>query len=144
MMKGIVILSGTSAQITTDYRLFMTTLISHSVSKGYRRWPGFPENMELLKNVVWDTTQPDRSKYAQIMVTKVKGNNSVAIQKQEWIIMNCARNWNLKRVTIMNCVRNLPQRQCFGNRVIHFMVLYMVNLVGMLSWRSWIQPIRTM
>ena len=62
VMKGIVILSGTSAQMTTDFMLFMTDLILYSVSKGYKSWPGVLENMELLKDDIWKTTQPDESK----------------------------------------------------------------------------------
>ena len=77
--KGIVISSGTSAQMTTDYRLFMTALISYSASKCYTRWPGVLENMEFLKNDVWDTTRLDRTKYAQIMITGVEGTNGVAV-----------------------------------------------------------------
>ena len=84
VMKDIIILSGMPAQMTTDYRLFMTTLISHFVSKGYKRWPGVLENMEVLKDNVRKTTRPDKNKYAQILEIDVTGTDkNIIIKKQE-------------------------------------------------------------
>ena len=47
-VKGVVILSGRSTHMTTDFRLFITALISYAASKakGYKRWPGVLEKME--------------------------------------------------------------------------------------------------
>ena len=57
VLKGVVISGETSAQITTDYRLFITPLISYyTASKGYKRWPGVKENMAIHNNLVCRTT----------------------------------------------------------------------------------------
>ena len=68
----------------------MTDLISHSASKGNERWPDVLENMELLEDKEWKTTPPDKTPYAQIMVTEIKGTDDIAIQKQEQIVRDCA------------------------------------------------------
>lgn len=97
VMNGVVISSGTSTQImTTDYRLFTTLLISYAASKGYKRWPGVLENMELLMTNIWDITQPDKTQYATIMTTEVSVTNCAKVQKKEWVVMNCAKEFDLE------------------------------------------------
>ena len=91
VMEGIVISNGTSKQMTTDYRLFTTGLISHSASNSYKRWPGVLENMELPKAGFWKTTQPNKYKYTQILEKDVTGTDkNVIIKKQEWIVTDSA------------------------------------------------------
>ena len=69
VMKGVVILSGTSAHMTTDFRLFNAALVAHSASKGYKKWPGVLENLKPLKADTWNIIGPDKTKCATIMTT---------------------------------------------------------------------------
>ena len=81
--------------MTTYNNFFTTTLVSYSASKGYKRWPGVLENMELLKRDVREITQPDKTQYAATMTTVVKGTNCTAISKQEWIVTDCTKETKL-------------------------------------------------
>ena len=72
IMKGITISTGTSAQMTTDYRLFSKLLIAYAASKGFERWPGVIKNMIAIKDSTWKTDRPDKSRYASKSTTKIK------------------------------------------------------------------------
>ena len=72
-MKGVVILSGTSAQMTTGFRLFNAALVAHAASKGYKKWPGVLENLKPLKINTWNITQLDKKLYATILTIEVSG-----------------------------------------------------------------------
>ena len=89
IMKGITISVGTSAQMTTDYRLFNKSLIAYSAAKGYERWPGVIENMMPIEEKTWKTDRPDKNKYASKLTTKIKQDGGDNILKQEWIVTDC-------------------------------------------------------
>ena len=89
IMKGITISTGTSAQMTTDFRLFNKSLIAYSAAKGYERWSGAIENMAPIEDKVWNTERPDKSRYASILTTKIKQEGGDDILKQEWIVTDC-------------------------------------------------------
>ena len=72
--------------MTTDFRLFNAVLVAHTASKGYKRWPGVLENMELLKTNTRNITRLDKKLYVTIMTTEVSGSNNTKIQKQEWVV----------------------------------------------------------
>ena len=55
IMKGITISVGTSAQMSTDYRLFLISLIVYAASMVFERWPGVIENMIAIKDKIWKT-----------------------------------------------------------------------------------------
>ena len=97
IMKGITISVGTSAQMTTDFRLFNKSLIAYSAAKGYERWPGAIENMMPIEDKVWNTERPDKSRYASILTTIIKQEGDLPnINKQEWIITDCALELELE------------------------------------------------
>ena len=77
--------------MTTDFRLYTSALIAHAASKGYKRWPGVLENMELLKVDTLDITQPDKKQFATIMTTEVSDSNNTKILKQEWVVTDCEK-----------------------------------------------------
>ena len=57
------------------------------------------ENMELLKTTIWDITRPEKTQYATIMTDEVQGTKGVKgakIQKQEWVVTDCAKESELK------------------------------------------------
>ena len=58
VLKGVVISisSGMSAQMTTEYRLYTTALISYAASKGYNRWHGVIKNDKIPDDLVWKIT----------------------------------------------------------------------------------------
>ena len=88
-MKGITISVGTSAQMTTDYRIFNKSLIAYAASKGFERWPGVIENMMPIEEKTWKTDRPDKNKYASKLTTKIKQDGGDDILKQEWIVTDC-------------------------------------------------------
>ena len=112
-MKGVVISSETSTQMTTDYRLFTTALISHAASKGYKRWPGVLENMELLKSTIWDITRPNKKQHPEILTTEIKGAGSHVISKQEWIVMDCVLEAELEDNYNNELRLTLPEKALF-------------------------------
>ena len=90
IMKGITISVGTSAHMTTDYRLFNKSIIAYAQSKGFERWPGVIENMIAIEEKTWKTEQPNRSKYASKLTTSIKQEGGLPdIKKQEWIVTDC-------------------------------------------------------
>ena len=89
IMKGITISVGTSAQMTTDYRIFNKSLIAYAASKGFERWPGVIENMMPIEEKTWKTDRPDKNKYASKLTTKIKQDGGDDILKQEWIVTDC-------------------------------------------------------
>ena len=82
-MKGVVISSGTSAQMAADFRLFSDALVVHAAIKGYKRWPGVLENTELLAPDLFVIKTPDKNNYATILTTTVTVTGSTNIKKQE-------------------------------------------------------------
>ena len=113
VLKGKVISSRTSAQMTTDFRLFIMDLISYATSKGYKKWPGVLEEMEFLKDKVWKTTQQDKKLYAQIMITEVKGTDAKVIKKQEWIVTDCKKELKLEENYNDKLQQKLPEKALF-------------------------------
>ena len=51
-------------------------------------WPGVIENNRLSKDKFWEVTRPDKTKYAEILMTQITGANSQVIRKQEWFTTN--------------------------------------------------------
>ena len=94
--KGITISTGSSAQMTTDYRIFTKTLVAYAASKNFEYWPGVVKNMEDIDNNEYKAERPDKKLYASKCITKIKSDNSAEILKQEWIVTDCEKESELE------------------------------------------------
>ena len=58
--------------------------------------------MRVINDKMWKIIWLDKNLYAQIMKAEVSGTNKVIIKKQEWIVVDCEKDWNWKKFTLTN------------------------------------------
>ena len=81
ILKGITISTGSSAQITTDYRLYSKVIIAFVPSKGFDSLHSGIKNMTAIEDKAWKTERPNKSLYASKCTTKVKSEGGTDILK---------------------------------------------------------------
>ena len=63
IMKGMTISPGSSARITSDFRLYKKLGAAYAAAKGYKHWLSFIEILKSMPEKQWKTKRPNKSQY---------------------------------------------------------------------------------
>ena len=90
-MKDVAISPGSSARITSDFRILKKSAAAYATAKSYGHWLGVIEIMEPVADMEWKTKRPDKSTYAVKRTTTLKNKDIFDILKHEWVVIDCEK-----------------------------------------------------
>ena len=96
VMKDVTISTNNSATMTSNFWRYKKFSAVYAASKGYKHWPTVITNIEPVPDTKWKTKPPDKSLYATKRTTKIMNEDKSKILKQEWIVIDCETQDELK------------------------------------------------